>query len=66
MDHWIPIAIGIVLLLWANKRRFDRRNEAGVELYSSFYSMLGARSIDALIGLVGFVTFMYGVVTLLV
>lgn len=64
MSSIIALVIGIVLLLWAHKRSFDRTNEHGVEVYNSFLGMLGARAVNILIGLVGAVCAIGGVIVL--
>ena len=43
------VLLGTVLLLWRSKRRFDRKNAAGIEQFSSFGGKLSARSWDAIL-----------------
>jgi hypothetical protein len=65
MGAIVAIVIGAVLLLWANKRVFDRRNAMGVEEYGSFAGMIGSRIVDVLTGLVGAVAAIGGVAALI-
>lgn len=42
----IPIVIGIGLLYWINRRKFYRRNAAGVELFSGYNTAITVRFLE--------------------
>lgn len=42
----IPLVIGIVLIYWINRRRFNRSNEMGLEGFRSFESKVFTRSLE--------------------
>ncbi len=41
--------VGIACFLWANKRKFDRTNESGVEQFPSFRKKLAGQFFDAVL-----------------
>ena len=47
--------VGIVLVFWKNKRRFDRLNQLGIERYPSFGQKIGAKFVDGVLYSFGFV-----------
>jgi hypothetical protein len=59
---WIPIAVvlaivftpaGIGLIAWSGRRRFGRRNFAGIEEFSSYSHAVGSRLIEGFVDRVG-------------
>jgi len=40
---------GILLILWSNKRRFDRRNALGIEQFGSFFEKMISVFFDAIL-----------------
>lgn len=44
---------GASLRWWASARRFERRNELGVELYSSYSDMMGSKFVEGLANMLG-------------
>ena len=44
---------GFCLRFWAHARRFERRNELGIEQYNSYGDLMSSRAIEAMAGLVG-------------
>ena len=66
---WVPVAvvlavvftpIGIALLVWSARRRFYRRNIAGVEEFGSYSHALGSRLTEGFVDLVGTLAFATG------
>lgn len=55
------MALGVAIVLWGKRRAFRRRNAAGVEIFSGFFAMLGARFVDRAAVAVGALTIMGGV-----
>lgn len=58
MAPWIlPLALlallltptGVVFIAWSGRRRFDRRNFAGVEEFNSYWHAVGSRLVEGLI-----------------
>lgn len=56
--------LGVVLFLWRNKRRFDRTNAAGIEQFSSYGRKIAARSWDAILWVLAFMSLTGGVLVL--
>lgn len=54
------IAVGLALLLWTNKRAFDRRNAAGIQEFRSYGHALGARTVERLARLGGWLLILSG------
>lgn len=46
----VLLAFGAVLAFWLRKRKFDRTNEFGIEIYASYWGKLGAKTKDGLFG----------------
>ena len=46
--------VGIGLFFWRSKRRFARLNQLGIEQYSSFNQKIGAKIIDGILYVIGF------------
>lgn len=44
----LSVAIGGLLLIWNNKRHFNRLNQFGVEQFTNYRQKVGARLLDAL------------------
>lgn len=42
----IPLVIGIGLIFWINRRKFYRRNAAGVELFSGYSKAITVRFLE--------------------
>lgn len=42
----IPLVIGIGLIYWINRRKFYRRNAAGVELFSGYNTAITVRFLE--------------------
>ncbi len=51
---------GIALMAWAGRRRFNRRNFAGIEEFSGYGDALGSRMIEGFISLMGRLFFAVG------
>ncbi len=47
--------VGIVLVAWKSKRRFDRVNQLGIEQYANYSQKIGAKILDGILYSVGFV-----------
>ncbi len=47
--------VGIVLVVWKSKRRFDRLNQLGIEQYENFSQKIGAKILDGILYSAGFV-----------
>ncbi len=43
------LLLGALLLLWRKKRKFERLNEHGIEVYSSFSKKLTGDGLDSLL-----------------
>ena len=56
---------GAWLLYWRNKRKFDRRNDHGIESFGSYQKKIKADAFDTLLLWAGYVSFMAGVFMLL-
>lgn len=63
----LHIVFGAALILTASlilfnvrRRKFNRRNAMGVEVYRSYTQMAGARSMDMLLSVVGWLFFAAG------
>ncbi|MBN1461649.1 MAG: hypothetical protein JXA57_19125 [Armatimonadetes bacterium] len=54
------IPAGLALLIWANRRRFKRRNFAGVEQFSSYGQSVGSRILEGLVDRIGVLLFASG------
>lgn len=50
---FLMLVVGFVLAFWIGKRRFGRRNFAGVEEFSSFGHAIGSQLAEGVVGLVG-------------
>jgi len=57
---------GFCLRFWAHARRFERRNELGIEQYNSYGDMMSSRALETLAGLVGNVLLAAGLCFVLV
>ncbi|MBL0912875.1 MAG: molybdenum ABC transporter permease [Bacteroidia bacterium] len=42
----IPLVIGVGLIYWINRRKFYRRNESGLERFSSFEAAVSVRFLE--------------------
>ncbi|MRR35447.1 hypothetical protein EG829_12360 [bacterium] len=47
------VPAGLVLMIWTSRRRFNRRNVAGVEEFSSYGQSVGSRLLEGLVDRVG-------------
>ena len=47
--------VGIILIFWKSKRRFDRLNQLGIEQYADFGQKIGAKILDGILYSFGFV-----------
>lgn len=54
------IPAGLVLMVWTSRRRFNRRNFAGVEEFSSYGQSVGSRLVEGLVDRVGILLFAIG------
>ncbi len=51
---WIIfLAIGALLIFWRNKRKFDRKNQQGIEQFGSYFKKVKTKSLDKLLLWVG-------------
>lgn len=57
---FLLIAAGVAILLWTNKRAFNRRNAAGVQEFRSYGHSLGARTVERLARFGGWVLILAG------
>lgn len=46
--------VGIVLVFWKSKRRFDRLNHCGIEQYANISQKIGAKILDVMLYSIGF------------
>lgn len=44
----LSVAVGGFLLIWNNKRRFNRLNQFGIEQFANYQQKVGARFLDVL------------------
>ena len=56
---------GAWLLYWRKKRKFDRRNEHGIESFGSYQEKIKADTFDTLLLWAGYASFISGVFMLL-
>ena len=56
---------GAWLLYWRKKRKFDRRNEHGIESFGSYREKVKADAFDTLLLWAGYASFISGVLILL-
>lgn len=67
VGHVMGIAatlVGIALLYWQRKRRFDRTNSFGVQRFPSYFGKLRATAWDGFLWLVGVTLLSAGVIGL--
>lgn len=60
------VVVGIAGFVFVGRRRFYRRNVAGVEEFSGYGSMLGSRFFETSVRLVSFLLFVVGVILTIV
>ena len=60
----VATAAGIAMLMWAGRRRFNRRNFAGVQEFSSYGQAVGRRLVEALADSFGGVVMAIGLLAL--
>ena len=53
MGGLLFLGIGIAIRLYVGRRQFYRRNEAGIEEFSSYSKAVVATTFESLLGLVG-------------
>lgn len=58
----IPLVIGIGLIYWINRRRFYRRNAAGVELFSGYNTAITVRFLERMGKWIAYALIILGVV----
>ncbi|EDM37019.1 hypothetical protein PBAL39_04453 [Pedobacter sp. BAL39] len=61
----ILISIGLVIRFWVGRRRFRRRNIAGIEVFSSYLTAVAIRFLERFFNLFGFLLIVFGVITVL-
>jgi hypothetical protein len=59
------ILVGGYGVYWSNKRSFDRRNQAGVEEFSSYAASVGSRALEGVIKIAGIFAVLLGGVAIL-
>lgn len=57
----IPLVIGIGLLYWINRRKFYRRNAAGVELFSGYNTAITVRFLERMGKWIAYALFIIGI-----
>ena len=57
----ISFVIAIVLLYWINRRKFYRRNMAGIEGFSSFETSVLVRFLEAIGKLLAYALIIFGI-----
>jgi uncharacterized membrane protein YphA (DoxX/SURF4 family) len=64
---WIAALMffGVLLLYWRKKRKFDRVNEQGVEVFKSYPKKVRADAFDTLLLWAGYVSVICGVLVLM-
>lgn len=60
----IPIVIGIGLIYWISRRKFYRRNVAGVESFSSFEKSVFVRFIERIGKWIAYALIIYGLLSI--
>jgi hypothetical protein len=65
MVGWVFIVVGVLIVFYSQWYVAKQQNEAGVEVYSNFFSMLAHRGVAIAIGVVGVGVALVGLVTLL-
>jgi hypothetical protein len=60
----VMLIVGVIVLCYSYWHIAKQRNEAGVEVYSNFFSMLAHRGLSVVIGIVGAVVALVGLVFL--
>lgn len=56
----ILLALGCYGVYWTNKRRFDRRNMAGVEEFSSYSKAVATRGGETIVRLASWILVLFG------
>jgi hypothetical protein len=54
------VPVGLILMMWAGRRRFSRTNAHGVEQFASYGQSLSHRAIEELVSLLGRLAFSTG------
>ena len=54
--------VGAGIRYWVNRRRFNRRNFSGVEVFKNYEHKTGARFIDQLLKLIAWLLMIGGVI----
>ena len=64
---WVVLLMffGVLLLYWRNKRKFDRLNEHGIEIFGSYLEKAKADAFDTLLEYAGYVSFISGLFVLM-
>lgn len=65
MISFIFLTPGLVLFFWINKRKFNRRNVAGLEGFSSYEKSVFIRFLEGIGKLVSYVLIIFGLFLLL-
>lgn len=54
------VAIGGFAIYWSGKKSFERRNQAGVEEFSSYAGALGSKALEGTIKIAGMFSVIIG------
>lgn len=61
----ILISIGLLIRFLIGRRRFRRRNIAGIEVFSNYLTAVAIRFLERLFNLFGFMLVAFGIITIL-
>ena len=62
----IAVALGLGLIYWINRRKFNRRNGAGLEGFSSYEKSVLVRFLERVGKWAAYILIIYGIVSILV
>jgi hypothetical protein len=60
----IPMVIGVGLIYWINRRKFNRRNVAGLEGFSSFEKSVFVRFIERIGKWIAYALILIGILSI--
>lgn len=61
----ILISIGLLIRYLIGRRKFNRRNVAGIEVFSSYLTAVAIQFLERLFNLFGFLLVAFGIITIL-
>jgi hypothetical protein len=61
----VLLIVGIVVRYWVGRRRFNRRNFAGVEIFDSYGKAVIARGFERFVSFLATICVLFGIIFLL-